>query len=97
MPVIGTIAAPAGDQMPDQAMMIPPLQQQMELMKQQGGRQSEAINQIVNQDPNNVEEFVNKENIDEVGDSSGPSAIQDDDCDQVLELLRRRRERLDQG
>jgi hypothetical protein len=69
----------------------------MELMKQQGGRQSEAINQIVNQDPNNVEEFVNKENIDEVGDSNGPSAIQDDDCDQVLELLRRRRERLDQG
>jgi hypothetical protein len=78
-------------------MMIPPLQQQMELMKQQGGRQSEAINQIINQDPNNVEEFINKENMQEVGTDTGPSAIGDDDCDQVLELLRRRRERLDQG
>lgn len=97
MPMIGTIAAPAGHDLPDQAMMIPPLQQQMELMKQQGGRQSEAINQIINQDPNNVEEFVNKENMQEVGTDTGPSAIGDDDCDQVLELLRRRRERLDQG
>ena len=30
MPVVGTIAAPAGDEMPDQPVMVPPLQQKIE-------------------------------------------------------------------
>lgn len=96
-PTVGTIAAPAGDQMPDQAIMIPPLQQQLELMKQQGGRESEAINQIVNQDPEDTATFINNEEQEEVGDPNGASAIRDEDeSDRVLELLKRRRERLDQ-
>lgn len=97
MPVVGTIAAPAGDEMPDQAVMVPPLQQQLELMKQQGGRESEVINQIINQDPKDVATFVNNEDKEEVGDPAGASAIRDqDESDQVLELIKRRRERLDQ-
>lgn len=79
MPTVGTIAAPAGDEQPEQAMMIPPLQQHLELAKQQGGRESLAINQIVNQTPEDIAD-VNPE----------------DEADQVLELLKRRRERLDQ-
>ena len=47
MPSIGTIAAPAGDEMPDEPVMVPPLQQELELMKQQGGKLSKIINQIV--------------------------------------------------
>ena len=49
-----TIAAPATDEVPEQPLMIPPLQQQIELFKQQGGKESPVINQIVN-DPNSEE------------------------------------------
>jgi hypothetical protein len=48
MPTIGTIAAPATDNLPDQAVYVGPLQQELELMKQQGGKASKVINQIVN-------------------------------------------------
>lgn len=47
-PCIGTIAAPASDELPDQAVYVGPLQQELELMKQQGGKTSKVINQIVN-------------------------------------------------
>ena len=47
-PYIGTIAAPATDDLPDQAVYVGPLQQELELMKQQGGKTSKVINQIVN-------------------------------------------------
>ena len=80
MPTVGTIAAPAGDELPDQAVFIPPLQQHLELAKQQGGRESKVINQLINQTPEDI-----------------AAANQDqDEADQVLELLKRRRERLDQ-
>ena len=80
-PTVGTIAAPAGDELPDQAVFIPPLQQHLELAKQQGGRESSVINQIIRQTPEDIAD-VNPES--------------DDDADRVLELLKRRRERLDQ-
>ena len=48
MPTIGTIAAPADpEDLPDETVMVPPLQQQLELLKQQGGKKSKIINQIV--------------------------------------------------
>lgn len=48
MPTIGTVAAPADpDDLPDETVMVPPLQQQLELLKQQGGKKSKIINQIV--------------------------------------------------
>ena len=48
MPVVGTVAAPAEDDMPENPVMVPPLQQNIELAKQQGGRQSKIINQLIN-------------------------------------------------
>ena len=97
MPTVGTIAAPAGDEMPDQAVMVPPLQQELELLKQQGGKESPVINQLINQDPKNSSTFVNNETTDEIGDPNGQSAIRDEDeSDRILALLRSRRERLDQ-
>lgn len=50
MPVIGSIAAPAGTQLPPEPVMVPPLQQQIELAKQQGGKTSPIINQILASD-----------------------------------------------
>ena len=48
MPTIGTVAAAADpDDLPDETVMVPPLQQQLELLKQQGGKKSKIINQIV--------------------------------------------------
>lgn len=85
IPTVGTIAAPAGDELPDQAMFIPPLQQHLELAKQQGGRESEAINQIIKQTPEDI-----------AAANAEPEPEPDDDADRILELLKRRRERLDQ-
>ena len=45
-----TIAAPATDDMPSEPIWIPPGQQSLELAKQQGGKQSVVINQIVKSD-----------------------------------------------
>ena len=45
-----TIAAPATDELPDEPLYISPMQQQLELLKQQGGKQSTVINQIVKSD-----------------------------------------------
>jgi len=42
-----TIAAPAGKDVPDALVFISPLQQQLELQKQQGGKESPVINQII--------------------------------------------------
>jgi hypothetical protein len=47
MPSVATVAAPAGTDLPDEPVMVPPLQQELELMKQQGGKKSKIINQIV--------------------------------------------------
>ena len=48
MPTIGSIAAPADPKdLPDETIMVPPLQQELELLKQQGGKKSKIINQIV--------------------------------------------------
>jgi hypothetical protein len=44
-----TIAAPANDVVPENPVFISPLQQQLELQKQQGGKESHHINQIINQ------------------------------------------------
>lgn len=95
MPTVGTIAAPAGDEMPDAPVMVPPLQQELELLKQQGGKESPVINQLINQDPNDPEDFANHEEKNDQGPS--PDAIRDEDeSDKVLRLLKRRRDRLEQ-
>ena len=95
MPQIGTIAAPAGDKMPDAPVMVPPLQQELELLKQQGGKESEVINQIINQDPEDPDDFVNHEN--EQQDEDFDRVVRDEDeSDKVLSLLKRRRDRLEQ-
>jgi hypothetical protein len=50
MPSVGTIAAPAGKDLPDDPVYVSPLQQELELLKQQGGKKSKIINQIVRDD-----------------------------------------------
>ena len=90
-----TIAAPAGEDMPDSPVMVPPLQQEIELLKQQGGKESPVINQLINQDPHDPEDFANHEHTNDVG--ADTSDIRDnDESDQVLDLLKRRRARLEQ-
>ena len=42
-----TIAAPATGEVPEAPVFISPLQQQLELQKQQGGKESPVINQII--------------------------------------------------
>lgn len=95
MPTVGTIAAPAGEEMPDAPVMVPPLQQEIELLKQQGGKESPVINQLINQDPNDPEDFVNKENTNEVG-ATEDDVRDENEADLVLNLLKQRRDRLDQ-
>lgn len=56
-----TVAAPAGDELPEQPIMVPPLQQEIELAKQQGGKTSKVINQIVSDDGAASEESPNPE------------------------------------
>jgi hypothetical protein len=75
--------------------MVPPLQQELELLKQQGGKESPVINQLINQDPHDPEDFTNKENTNEVGADSD-DVRDEDESDAVLDLLKRRRARLDQ-
>jgi len=53
---IVSAAAPAGDDLPDQPGMIFPLQQELELKKQQGGKKSKVINQIVSENPSGGDE-----------------------------------------
>lgn len=95
MPEIGTIAAPAGEEMPDAPVMVPPLQQELELLKQQGGKESPIINQIINQDPENPDDFANHEN-DEADAEFDKHVLGDDESDIILNLLKKRRDRLDQ-
>lgn len=95
MPTVGTIAAPAGEEMPDAPVMVPPLQQEIELLKQQGGKESPVINQLINQDPKDPEDFVNKENTNEVG-ATEDDVRDENEADLVLNLLKQRRDRLDQ-
>ena len=95
MPEIGTIAAPAGEEMPDAPVMVPPLQQELELLKQQGGKESPVINQIINQDPENPDDFANHEN--DAADAEFEEHVRDEDeSDIVLNLLKKRRDRLTQ-
>ena len=89
-----TVAAPAGENLPDAPVMVPPLQQELELLKQQGGKESEVINQLINQDPENPDDFVNHENTDEVGADS-QEVRDENESDFVLDLLKKRRDRLD--
>ncbi len=95
MPQVGTIAAPAGDEMPEAPVMVPPLQQELELLKQQGGKESPVINQLINQDPHNPDDFANHEDTNDVGADSD-DIRDDDESDQVLDLLKQRRARLEQ-
>lgn len=69
-----TIAAPAGDEMPDEPLFISPMQQQLELLKQQGGKQSAVINQIVRSD-----------NGPDTDPSEGVFADHDDEMDRAPE------------
>jgi len=95
MPQIGTIAAPAGEEMPDAPVMVPPLQQELELLKQQGGKESPIINQLINQDPEDPDDFVNHEN--EQQDEDFKRVVRnEDESDKVLSLLKKRRDRLAQ-
>lgn len=95
MPEIGTIAAPAGEEMPDAPVMVPPLQQELELLKQQGGKESPIINQLINQDPEDPDDFANHEN-DEADEEFERNVRDEDESDLVLNLLKKRRDRLDQ-
>jgi hypothetical protein len=95
MPTVGTIAAPAGDEMPDAPVMVPPLQQELELLKQQGGKESPVINQLINQDPEDPDDFVNHEN--DAEDAEFDRVVRDEnESDIILNLLKKRRDRLDQ-
>jgi hypothetical protein len=90
-----TIAAPAGEEMPDSPVMVPPLQQEIELLKQQGGKESPVINQLINQDPHDPDDFANHEHTNDVGADSD-DVRDDDESGLVLDLLKRRRDRLEQ-
>jgi len=90
-----TIAAPAGDDLPDSPVMVPPLQQEIELLKQQGGKESPVINQLINQDPHDPDDFANHEHTNDVGADSD-DVRDDDESGLVLDLLKRRRDRLEQ-
>lgn len=50
MPTVGTVAAPAGKELPEDPVYVSPLQQELELKKQQGGKKSKVINQILSDD-----------------------------------------------
>jgi len=45
-----TIAAPKGTELPEEPVYVSPLQQELELKKQQGGKSSRVINQILRDD-----------------------------------------------
>lgn len=45
-----TIAAPKGEELPESPVYVSPLQQELELKKQQGGKSSKIINQILRDD-----------------------------------------------
>ena len=90
-----TIAAPAGEEMPETPVMVPPLQQEIELLKQQGGKESPIINQLINQDPHDPDDFANHEHTNDTGADSN-DIRNDDESDLVLDLLKRRRDRLEQ-
>jgi hypothetical protein len=45
-----TIAAPKGEELPESPVYVSPLQQELELKKQQGGKASKVINQILRDD-----------------------------------------------
>jgi hypothetical protein len=49
-PKVDTVAAPAGKDLPESPVYVSPLQQELELKKQQGGKQSKVINQILSDD-----------------------------------------------
>ena len=89
-----SISAPAGEEMPEVPIMVPPLQQELELMKQQGGRESLLINQLINQDPEDPNDFTNKEDTNSVGADSDQT---ENESDIVLDLLKKRRDRLEQS
>ena len=95
MPQVGTIAAPAGEEMPDAPVMVPPLQQELELLKQQGGKESPVINQLINQDPEDPDDFTNHEN-DQQDEDFDRVVRDEDESDKILSLLKRRRDRLEQ-
>jgi len=50
MPSVGTVAAPRGETLPESPVYVSPLQQELELKKQQGGKASRVINQILRDD-----------------------------------------------
>jgi hypothetical protein len=50
MPSVGTVAAPKGEELPESPVYVSPLQQELELKKQQGGKASRVLNQILRDD-----------------------------------------------
>jgi hypothetical protein len=50
MPSVGTVAAPKGEELPESPVYVSPLQQELELKKQQGGKGSRVLNQILRDD-----------------------------------------------
>ena len=88
-------AQPDQDNDDDQGVMVPPLQQELELLKQQGGKESPVINQLINQDPHDPDDFANHEHKDDQGPTD--EVVRDEDeSDLVLNLLKKRRDRLEQ-
>lgn len=97
MPSVGTIAAPAGEELPEKPVYVSPLQQQLELLKQQGGKTSRVINQIVSDDgadselDDNKDYFENEAEAEEqqqlVKEKSIYSLCEDRDFDDLVSVF----------
>lgn len=64
-----TIAAPKGDELPESPVFVSPLQQELELKKQQGGKASKVINQILRDDGADSELGEDKDYFDDTPES----------------------------
>ena len=64
-----TIAAPKGEELPESPVYVSPLQQELELKKQQGGKTSKIINQILRDDGADSELDEKKDYFDDTPES----------------------------
>jgi hypothetical protein len=64
-----TIAAPKSDELPESPVFVSPLQQELELKKQQGGKSSRVINQILRDDGADSELGENEDYFDDTPES----------------------------
>jgi hypothetical protein len=77
-----SIAAPAGTELPDEPVFVSPLQQELELRKQQGGKRSKVINQIVSD--NGAESQLSDESAEKQAESKKNYYSLGEDFDQLM-------------